>query len=148
MAEIKEQFQELTSNVEHKVNMVQTELDRTMETKLQDASDSNLHKSSMQQSDSNLCKSSLQPPKCSSLEQHNGNSSSNSTWNSLLIKYMARVDCLIKHQASAAVTKISYSELTWPPIAIDCANDMNFGDHIDKFFALLWHSQIKTTIYK
>ena len=44
MAEIKELFQQLASNVEHKVVMVQTELDSTMETKLQDASDSDLHK--------------------------------------------------------------------------------------------------------
>ena len=44
MAEIKELFQQLTSYVEHKVDMVQTELDCTMETKLQDTSDSNLQK--------------------------------------------------------------------------------------------------------
>ena len=36
MSEIKELFQQLASNVEHKVNMVQTELDCAMETKLQD----------------------------------------------------------------------------------------------------------------
>ena len=47
--------------------------------------------------------------------------------------YIAKVDCLIKHRASIAVTKISDHEPTWQPIAIDLANEMNFGDHIDQF---------------